>query len=153
MNALQESRGLVIIDADDYGIPDELILSIITLSLPLLNKEHLTYPYLIGPKPFDSYLKVGSDIARILGIEGIVEDGYLIEYYEGESLRAHRDYSMDGGYKVGLRLAGSGSWSVGDEQILAEPGKLMIQDMGKAVEHAVPVVTEYTLTAVWDFNL
>lgn len=61
---------------------------------------------------------------------------------------------MDGGYKVGLRLKGSGLWVLGgDERILAEPGKLIIQDMGKAVEHAVPEVTEYTLTAVWNFNL
>lgn len=159
MQALIESSGLVVVEADDYGVPDELITSVLPLfSSGQLNQQHQNYPHFVRPNEKirnsrESYERVGINIARILELTGLLKDGYLIEYYPGEFLRPHRDYCLDGGYKIGLRLVGSGFWVVGNNEILAPPGKLLIQDMGKAVEHSVPTTDEYTLTAVWDFEL
>lgn len=83
MNTLEESRGLVVVDADDYGIPDELISSLVALSLPFINKKHLTYPHFVRPKPFGLYTKIGENIASLLGLKAEFDDGYLLEYYKG----------------------------------------------------------------------
>jgi hypothetical protein len=159
MNALQESRGLVVVDADDYGIPDDLMLDLqlraIGCADNIKSDNGLSE---IGPDSDAEHCelsKIGSDIGRLLGLSfRLAVFSNFFKYKPATNLRVHSDQDDTGGYRVSLSLHGTGFLiRPGCEKELVNPGGLIVQDRGKGVHHGFENNNNHRLSAVWDFEL
>ena len=161
MKELEQSRGLVVVDGSQYGVNDELIDELIQngpqISEPCSPIGKISILSVRGE--FETrFIEIGGQIARKLGLKActvLAENSFYIDYPIGSELLPHRDISWEGGYRVGLRLMGSGLWVIAgeSESRISYPGAMIVQNLGIAVEHSAPPVKESTLTAVWSYEL
>ncbi len=159
---LEGTRGLVVVKR----AIDEDTLNIAMQAFSLLRpKEELesNYRHFVTDTPTSELELVANRISSV--VFGNMSDEmngqfrYALVYRDGEGIHPHRDTNDEGGFRVALCLFGSGTFftsMLGQtiDSIDTSPGDLIIQDLGKGVEHGVNPINGSggRVTMVWDFH-